>query len=136
MPELVISREHLELMVTHCRAHHPNEACGLLAGKGSRVTKVYPMANTEPSPVSYFMEPKEQFRAMKEMRQEGLTMLAIFHSHPQSPAYPSVKDVSLAFYEDAVYLIISLMNPKDPVIKAFTIVDGAVNEAPFSIDPA
>jgi len=133
MPELVIPREHLELMVTHCRAHHPNEACGLLAGKGSRVTKVYPMSNTEPSPVSYFMEPKEQFRAMKEMRQEGLTMIAIFHSHPQSPAYPSAKDVSLAFYDDAVYVIISLMNQHDPVIKAYTIIDHEVGDVSVRI---
>jgi len=92
------------------------------------------MVNSEPSPVSYFMEPKEQFRVMKELRLEGLTMLAIFHSHPQSPAYPSVKDVDLAFYEDTVYVIISLMNQQEPVIKAFTIVDGAVKEATFKID--
>jgi len=128
MPELVISSELLEQMVTHCRACHPNEACGLLAGTGSRVTKVYPMSNTEPSPVSYFMDPKEQFSAMKEMRLKGLAMLAIFHSHPQSPAYPSVKDVSLAFYEDAVYLIVSLMNQQDPVIKAYTIIDGTIQD--------
>lgn len=133
MSELVISRELFDQMVAHCRANHPNEACGLLAGTGSRATKVYPMSNTEPSPVSYFMDPREQFIAMKDMRLEGLAMLAIFHSHPQSPAYPSVKDVSLAFYEDAVYLIISLMNQQDPVVKAYTIIDGTVKETPFSI---
>ena len=134
MSELVIPRELFDQMVTHCRVYYPDEACGILAGTVSKVTKVYPMLNSEPSPVSYFMEPKEQFRVMKELRLEGLTMLAIFHSHPQSPAYPSVKDVDLAFYEDTVYVIISLMNQQEPVIKAFTIVDGAVKEATFKID--
>lgn len=133
MSELVISREFAEQMVAHCRACYPNEACGILAGAGNRVAKVYPMSNSEPSPISYFMEPKEQFRVMKELRQEGLNMVAIFHSHPQSPAYPSVKDVSLAFYQDAVYVIISLMNPESPVIKAYTIIDGAVKDAQFEI---
>ncbi len=128
MSELLISRELFDQMVTHCREAYPNEACGILAGTGSSVTQVYPMTNAEPSPVSYFMEPKEQFRVMKALRQESLTMLAIFHSHPQSPAYPSAKDVSLAFYDDAVYVIISLMNQDDPVIKAYTIIDHGVGD--------
>lgn len=123
MPELVISREHVEQITTHCRACYPNEACGILAGTGNRVTKVYPMSNAEPSPVSYLVEPQEQFRAQKHMRNNSEKMLAIFHSHPQSPAYPSAKDVSLAFYDDAVYIIIGLMNQEAPEIKAYTIIE-------------
>jgi [CysO sulfur-carrier protein]-S-L-cysteine hydrolase len=91
------------------------------------------MSNSEPSPVSYFMEPKEQFRVMKELRQEGLAMVAIFHSHPQSPAYPSVKDVSLAFYPEALYVIVGLMNREAPAIKAYAIIDGTIKDAPFRI---
>ncbi len=133
MPELVISREFVKQMVTHCTACYPNEACGILAGTGNRVTKVYPMSNSEPSPVSYFMEPKEQFRVMKELRQKGLTMAAIFHSHPQSPAFPSVKDVSLAFYQEAIYVIIGLTNPESPEIRAYTIIEEQVREASLRI---
>lgn len=120
-------------MVMHCTVCFPNEACGILAGSGNRVSKVYPITNTEPSPVSYFMEPAEQFRVMKELRQKGLCMLAIFHSHPQSPAFPSAKDVSLAFYDDAVYLIIGLTNPEFPEIKAYAINDKHVREASLRI---
>lgn len=97
------------------------------------MTKVYPMSNSEPSPISYFMEPQEQFRVMKELRQEGLNMLAIFHSHPQSPAYPSAKDVSLAFYPDAVYVIIGLTDLESLDIRAYTIIDGVVKDVLFSI---
>jgi proteasome lid subunit RPN8/RPN11 len=133
MFELVISREFIAQMVMHCRACYPNEACGILAGTGNRVTKVYLMTNVEPSPASYFMEPEEQFRVMKELRQDNLTMVAIFHSHPQSPAFPSAKDVSLAFYQDAIYVIVGLMNQQDPEIRAYTIVDGLVTDVLFSI---
>jgi len=133
MPELVMSREFAQQMMTHCRACYPNEACGILAGTGNRVTKVYPIPNAEPSPVSYFMEPRDQFRVMKELRQEGLTMLAIFHSHPQSPAYPSVKDVSLAFYQDAAYVIIGLTNPESPEIRAYTINEEQIEEVSVRI---
>lgn len=133
MPELVISREFVEQMVTHCTASYPNEACGILAGTGNRVTRVYPMSNSEQSPISYFMDSKEQFRVMKELRQEALTMVAIFHSHPQSPAYPSVKDVSLAFYQEAVYVIIGLTEPGSPEIRAYTIIEEQVREASLRI---
>jgi [CysO sulfur-carrier protein]-S-L-cysteine hydrolase len=127
--ELVISREFVEQMVTHCMSCYPNEACGILAGIGNTVTRVYPMINIEPTPVSYLMDSREQFSMMKELRQEGLTMVAIFHSHPQSSAYPSGKDISLAFYQDAVYLIIGLTDPESPDIKSYTIIDGEVKES-------
>lgn len=73
------------------------------------------------------MEPKEQFTVMKEMREQGLDMAAIYHSHPHSDVYPSTRDISLAFYPDSLHLIVSLIHEK-PVIKAFEIKDGIVRE--------
>ncbi|MBI3591985.1 MAG: M67 family metallopeptidase, partial [Nitrospirae bacterium] len=84
-------------------------------------------ANTESSPVSYFMDSKEQFQVMKDMRENNLSMLAIFHSHPSSAAYPSAKDVSLAFYEDSFYVIVSLIE-KESFVKAFSIRSGEIEE--------
>jgi [CysO sulfur-carrier protein]-S-L-cysteine hydrolase len=120
-------------MVAHCRESYPDEACGMLAGAGNRVALVFEMRNTEPSPVSYFMDPQEQFRAMKEMREKGLQMVGIFHSHPQSPAYPSSKDVNLACYEDAVYVIVSLVERERPVVKAFSIVSENIEEVVLAV---
>jgi proteasome lid subunit RPN8/RPN11 len=114
-------------MIAHCKEGYPNEACGILAGNGKEVSKIYRMANIENSPVTYMLDSKGQFKAMKDMRENNLSMLAIFHSHPSSAAYPSAKDVSLAFYEDAVYIIISLME-KEPVVKGFSIREGNIEE--------
>lgn len=120
-------------MIDHCRTWYPNEACGIVAGRDDQALKLYPMTNTEPSPVSYFMDPGEQFRVMKEMRNDALTMLGIFHSHPQSPAYPSPRDVSLAFYDDVVYIIVGLSGRDDPDIRTYEIVDGSVHDALLQI---
>jgi len=128
MTEIILSRTHLVQVMTHCKEAYPNEACGILSGIGNTVLNVYVMTNAEPSPVSYFMEPQEQFRVMKAMREEGQRMVAIFHSHPHSPAYPSAKDVNLAFYSDAVYVIIGLSNVASPEVRAFSIIDGDVTE--------
>lgn len=114
-------------MISHCRETFPNEACGILGGSSKEVSKIYKMTNIEKSSVSYFMDSREQFKVMKDMRENNLSMLAIFHSHPSSPAYPSGKDVSLAFYEDAVYLIVSLIE-KEPIVKGFSIKEGNIKE--------
>jgi proteasome lid subunit RPN8/RPN11 len=136
MDRLVIPRGLFDRMISHCLSGYPNEACGMLAGKGDRVEKIYAMTNAEPSPVSYLMEPKEQFIAMKEMRAEGLSMVAIFHSHPQSHAYPSGKDAALAFYPDAVYVIVSLIDREKPEIRGYSIREGIVREIEIRLDGA
>ncbi len=125
--QLVVTGHLVADIITHCKEVYPNEACGILAGKGRVVQKVYKMTNIENSSVSYIMEPGEQFAVMKEMREQGLEMSAIYHSHPYSDAYPSPKDISLAFYPDSVYVIVSLIH-EEPLIKAFEIKDGIVRE--------
>lgn len=117
---LVIPKNLFDEMISHCRDAYPNEACGILAGNGEEVLKVYKMANIEKSPVSYEFDSREHINAIKNMRENNYKMLAIFHSHPSSPAYPSAKDVSLAFYEDSIYVIVSLIE-KQPVVKGFLI---------------
>ena len=128
MSGLFIPQYLLHKIITHCRSVYPHEACGLLAGKGRVVEKIYQMTNLEHSNVSYLMEPAEQFRVMKEMRREDRDMVAIYHSHPHSVAYPSAKDVELAFYPDSVYVIAGLIDEERPEIRAFEIIDSEVRE--------
>jgi len=130
--QLVIPRYLLDEILSHCKEVYPQEACGILAGKEGVVEKVYKMTNIENSGVSYTMEPGEQFATMKEMRREGLEMVAVYHSHPYADAYPSQRDVELAFYPDSIYLIVSLIN-KEPEIRAFTIIDEQVKEVEMKI---
>lgn len=113
-------------MIEHCRSCYPNEACGILAGNEDE-TVFYPMTNVEPTPVSYHMDSGEQFALMKTLRERAFTMKAIMHSHPESAAYPSEKDKLLAFYEDVVYIIISLAG-EIPDTRGFRIRDGSVRE--------
>lgn len=129
MPDTIFAE-----MVAHCRARAPQEACGILAGAGEQVSRLYLLDNVEQSPVSYAMDPRAQFHAMKDMRSRQVTMLGIFHSHPTTPAFPSRKDISLAFYDDCCYIIMSLAT-EPPVVKAFSIREGEVLEVPLRITP-
>lgn len=132
-------------MIAHAAAEAPNECCGLLAGAAGTVRAIYQIRNLpsedpaitelEVPPdrrLRYVMDPREQIRAFKEMREAGTELAAIYHSHPHSPAYPSATDVRLAFYPEVYYLIISLAKGA-PEIRAFRIIDGKISEEKIQI---
>jgi len=71
--------------------------------------------------------------AMTNMRDNRLELLAIYHSHPRTEAYPSATDIRLAYYPDSSYLIISLKNPKQAEAHLFLIIDGKVTPQTLKI---
>lgn len=124
-----ISKMVFDSMVDHAKLGFPNEACGLLAGADrDAASDFYPMKNVDEASVSYFMDPKEQLQVFKAMREKKIELRGIFHSHVASEAFPSQKDVRLAFYPDVSYLIISLTNMQEPVLRSFRIDQETVTE--------
>lgn len=136
MMTLYLTKTDFQSMVDHCRKGLPNEACGMLGGRNNRVEKLYPMTNSKPGPDYYEMDPEEQFRVMKDIREAGLELIGLFHSHPTGQAYPSSVDVAQAYwpgtelpnYPDAVYVIVSFMDCSKPVARGFSIEEGRVTE--------
>ena len=113
-------------MIAHAREGFPLEVCGILGGVGDTVSVNYRMTNTDASNEHFMMEPKEQFAVVKDLRAKGLSMLAIYHSHPETPARPSEEDIKLALTPDVSYVIISLADAAAPVIKSYKIESGNV----------
>lgn len=130
---LRLPKAFTEAIVTQALAEHPNEACGLLAGTDAAATKLFPMTNAERSAVIYRIEPREQLRVFNQIEDEGLELVGIYHSHTRSPAYPSATDVSLAYYPEAVYVIVSLANPDQPDLRGYRILDGRITEVELEI---
>lgn len=138
---LTIKKSDMTIIIDHCKAGLPNESCGMLAGKNRRVEKIYPMRNAKPGPDYYEMDPEEQFRVMKDIRNSGLELIGLFHSHPTGQAYPSKVDVEQAYwpgtelpnYPDAVYMIISLLDRSNPVARGYLIEEGKVNEVRVAV---
>lgn len=131
---LILKKEFFAQIVKQCQRELPNEACGILAGRDEMVEKVYEMTNVRKSPSAYLMEAREQIKTMKEMRNLGLKMIGIYHSHVASRAYPSEEDLELAFYPEAYYAIISLKDKDNPEIGLFKIREGKINEEEVSIE--
>ena len=125
---LTLPRSYVEAMIRHARAFVPQECCGLIAGQEGRAVKRYELRNDDPSVLRYTANAQDQLAAMREMWDHDWDLLAIYHSHTHTQAYPSVTDVRLAFYPDAYYVIVSLQEPDRPVVRAFRIVDGTITE--------
>lgn len=128
-----IKREIFDEMVKDCRERFPEEACGILAGRDKIGEKIYKMKNIERSSVSFLMEPKEQLYVMKDIRENNMEMVSIYHSHPFTFPYPSKRDVELAFYTDVIYLIVSLSDINNPLVKGYRIIDGKIEEEKIEI---
>ena len=120
-------------MLEQARAEAPIECCGILAGRNGRAEKLYRMANAEHRYDHFMMEPEQQFEAVKDIRSSSLDMLAIYHSHPETPARPSAEDVRLALTPNVVYVILSLQSDNGPAVKGFQIDDGTVTSVPVRI---
>jgi [CysO sulfur-carrier protein]-S-L-cysteine hydrolase len=123
---------HDELLA-HAREGFPLEVCGILGGVGSTVSAIYRMTNTDASNEHFMMDPKEQFAVAKDLRAQGLAMLAVYHSHPETPARPSEEDIRLALTPDVSYIIISLADPRQPVVKSYKIDQGEVTSEDIKV---
>lgn len=122
-----------EQMIAQAKAEAPIEACGILAGNNNRIKRLYKMTNTDKRNDHFMMEPTEQFKVVKDIRTAGLEMLAIYHSHPETPARPSAEDNRLALTSDVTYIIVSLQNGDHPAVKGFLMENGRVTEVPVKI---
>jgi proteasome lid subunit RPN8/RPN11 len=100
------------------------------------VTHVLPATNVAENPlVGYLMDPEDQLRHFQMIEEQCLDLLGIYHSHPASRAYPSPTDLSMAYYPEAVYAIVSLVQSDHPVLRAFRMVDGHISEVKFQMVP-
>lgn len=133
-----VEKRFVDEMVDHAREDLPNECCGILAGRDGRVLKLYRMTNLAASPFRFDMDPGEIVKVDAEAGDNDWELLAIYHSHTESEAYPSDTDVRIAggtaqLWPDVRYVLVSLMDKAAPQVRSFTIIDGVVAEEPLDV---
>jgi [CysO sulfur-carrier protein]-S-L-cysteine hydrolase len=163
--DLSIPQQILDDMIAHARELDPYECCGLLAGKNGTVTQMYRIKNivaldgaeklssfdpakvahlerlspAERAEIAFVMDMQDFSAAKKDIRNKGLDLQVVYHSHPHDPARPSVTDIKIASeYEEIwpkinlpipAYLLISLMDKTKPDICTYWIKTGTVSPA-------
>lgn len=124
---LAIPDSLLAEVIAHARAEQPLECCGLLAGHIAdgigTVSARFPVKNDATSPTEYLSNPRDMLTAFRTMRERGLELLAIYHSHPTSEAVPSRRDIERNTYgETAAHVIVSLAG-SEPVVRAWWLTE-------------
>ena len=133
-----------DAIVAQAWDQNPNEACGIIVGDrpaadGGQALRYEPARNRSASPFLYEIDPADLLRLTLATDDVDEVFWAIVHSHTHSEARPSATDIRLAFYPDALYILVSLADGEaDPVtgarsIRAWRILDGTPTEVPLSI---
>ena len=125
-----LSVDLVEELVSHARTEYPNEMCGVIVGDrpaadGGRALRWEPARNRAASPMRYDIHPDDLYRLTVETDDADEVFWAIVHSHTHSAPRPSLTDIGLAFYPDALYILVSLADP-EPALAAWRIVGGEV----------
>ena len=127
-----ISRALLDEIVAHARAEAPNECCGLIAARDGEAVAVHRARNAAASPLRYEIDGMEQYRIQTAIEDAGHELGAIYHSHTRSAPLPSQTYINLAFYPDALYVIVGVKGPEADV-RAWEIADGQVAQRDLEI---
>lgn len=130
-----IPAEVADAMFKHSGWAYPNEACGLVAfDDGGEPALTICLSNADAAADRFTVSPAEQFGATMYAERAGLTIGAIFHSHPRSDAYPSSTDVGGGADPSWMHFIVGPVVGPRPLLRAFRIVDGDVAEVQVSIE--
>ena len=138
VPRVRIPKQIYKGLLEHAREDAPNECCGLIGGRDGAAKTLYRARNAEASPLRYRIADQEVFDVRKQIEEKGEDLVAIYHSHTASPAYPSQTDINLAFWEwskdgqteralawpGTIYLIASLAEGEEP-LRGFDITEAA-----------
>ena len=127
-----IARELYQQIVRQAEAEAPTECCGMIASRGGEALAVHPAVNQAASPLRYEIDGVEQYQIQMAIEDAGQDLGAIYHSHTRSAPYPSQTDINLAFYPDALYIIVGVA-ASEPEVRAYTIRDGQVVEADLTV---
>ena len=138
---LVLSSALWEQMQAHALACLPEEACGVLGGlpavsdEPAAAVLALPVENALHSRVRFRMEPSAQLQAFYALEEQGLELLAVFHSHPRGPEHPSPTDLAEFAYPGVLSLILFPRDGAAWQVRAYAIHGTYSEESGFSEVP-
>jgi proteasome lid subunit RPN8/RPN11 len=131
---VTLPRNLVNKILTHAQHSPEEEVCGLIGALDGQAVDIYPVKNVaEDTHALFQMDPRQQIDAMREMREQGHELFAIYHSHPHAPAAPSAADLEQAGYPDALYLIISLNTTGVLEMRGFHLKEGMASEVELDL---
>ncbi|HUU48859.1 MAG TPA: M67 family metallopeptidase [Nitrosopumilaceae archaeon] len=134
MPKFILTNLHKQILSNHAENEKPNESCAILFGKESKgkynVERIFLTKNIEQSPVNFTISAEQRLEADKIERESELKIIGIFHSHPDSKAYPSKTDKKFMNLNPVAWIIFSGISNE---FKAY-VLDSEILEIPIETE--
>ena len=127
MQKIILSETDKKILSEYSENQKPNESCAILFGKNDIVSDLFLTENTEESPVNFTISNEQLIEGYKIAEQKGLDVIGIFHSHPDSDAFPSNTDKKFMESNPVVWIIYSGINKN---FRAF-ILESEILEIPI-----
>jgi proteasome lid subunit RPN8/RPN11 len=133
VPVLTLPQALLDQVLAHARRDHPDECCGVIAGRDGVPTRVVEMDNAERSPTGFSFDSAQWLTVYRDVDDADEALLVVYHSHTATEAYPSRTDILWAQHNEfAHWLLVSTRSEEDEV-RSYAITDGVVTEEPVEI---
>jgi proteasome lid subunit RPN8/RPN11 len=127
LQKIILSQSDKKILSEYSENQKPNESCAILFGKDNQVVDLFLTKNIEESPVNFTISNKQLIEGYKIAEEKELEVVGIFHSHPNSDAFPSNTDEKFMQSNPVVWIIYSGINKN---FKAF-ILESDVIEIPI-----
>ena len=130
---LQLPRAMVDQVLAHARRDHPDECCGVIAGRGGVATRVVEMENAERSPTGFTFDSAEWLTVYRTLDDADEEPWVVYHSHTATEAYPSRTDIRWSATAGFPYwLLVSTRSEQDEV-RGFTMTDGVVTEVSLEV---
>jgi proteasome lid subunit RPN8/RPN11 len=125
---LTLPREVLDRVLAHARRDHPDEACGVIAGRDGVATRLFEMANADRSPTGFTFDSAEWLSVYRAVDDADEDLLAVYHSHTMTEAYPSRTDIRWSATAGFPHWLLVSTRSAELELRSYTIEDGVVTE--------
>ncbi len=118
LQEIIISQSDKKILSEYSENQKPNESCAILFGKVNKISDIFLTENIEKSPMSFTISNEQLIEAYRTAEERGMEIVGIFHSHPNSDAFPSNTDEKFMQSNPVAWIIYSGINKN---FKAFIL---------------
>ena len=127
MQKIILKQSEREILSQYSENQKPNESCAILFGKNNQVQDLFLTENVDESPVNFTISNKQLIEGYRVAEEQKMDVVGIFHSHPNSDAFPSNTDKKFMQSNPVVWIIYSGINKN---FRAF-ILDSNITEIPI-----
>jgi len=110
LQKIILSKSNKKILSEYSENQKPNESCAILFGEDNKVSDLFLTENIEQSPINFTISNEQLIEGYKIAEEKKMDVVGIFHSHPDSDAYPSNTDKKFMQSNPVVWIIYSGIN--------------------------